>query len=227
MVFKRRNPRSYVQIVAESFYPRGGWRRASRYVGHRLRRLPDPAHKISRGIAAGVFVCFTPFFGFHFLISAAVAWMIRGNILAALLATFFGNPITFPIIAAISLDLGSRILGRPVAQMSELAQGFGNLWRGLLSFFTPYPVNWHQLGDFFERIFIPYLVGGLIPGLIAGTAAYFLSKPVIQTYKAARRKRIDAKIRKRRAQLAANRTEAPAQSKPIASDRDDVPAQAD
>jgi hypothetical protein len=66
-VFKRRTPRSYVQIVGEAFYPRGGWTRAAWYVAHRLRRLPDPAHRISRGIFAGVFVSFTPFYGLHFL----------------------------------------------------------------------------------------------------------------------------------------------------------------
>ncbi|MEO0916105.1 MAG: DUF2062 domain-containing protein, partial [Pseudomonadota bacterium] len=110
MVFKRRTPRTYFELVSESFYPRGGWRRASQYVVHRLRRLPDPAHKISRGIAAGVFTSFTPFFGLHFIFSAALAWIMRANILAALLATFVGNPLTFPIIAAISMEIGSFIL---------------------------------------------------------------------------------------------------------------------
>ena len=66
MVFKRRTPKTFGRAFIETFYPRGGWGRAVRYVVHRLRRLPDPAYKISRGIAAGVFTSFTPFFGFHF-----------------------------------------------------------------------------------------------------------------------------------------------------------------
>src|SRR6056297_3944816 len=103
MVFKRRTPKSWLQFIAEAFWPRGGWTRATRYVVHRLRRLPDPAHKISRGIAAGVFACFTPFFGLHFVIATALAFVLRGNLMAALLATFFGNPLTFPIIAAVSM----------------------------------------------------------------------------------------------------------------------------
>ncbi|PID35058.1 MAG: hypothetical protein CR964_01765, partial [Rhodobacterales bacterium] len=36
----KRNPRSYLRIIAEFFYPRGGWYRAAGYVLHRLRRLP-------------------------------------------------------------------------------------------------------------------------------------------------------------------------------------------
>ena len=89
MVFKRRKPKSYYEAFTESLYPRGGWRRATQYLVHRVRRLPDPAHKISRGIAAGVFACFTPFFGLHFVVATLIAILLRGNIMAALLATFF------------------------------------------------------------------------------------------------------------------------------------------
>ena len=104
MVFKRRTPRTYAEAILRSLYPRGGWRRAVQYIIHRVRRLPDPAHKIARGIAAGVFTCFTPFFGLHFFFAAWIALLIRGNVMAALLATFFGNPITFPIIAAVESE---------------------------------------------------------------------------------------------------------------------------
>lgn len=88
----KRNPRSYVQIVTEFFYPRGGWLRAARYVGYRLTRLPDPAHRISRGIAIGIFITFTPLFGVHIVTAAILALLLRANVLAAVLATFFGNP---------------------------------------------------------------------------------------------------------------------------------------
>ena len=97
MVFRRRDRRPIKTIVSEFFLPRGGWSRAAQYVVHRLSRLPDPPHRIARGIFAGVFISFTPFFGFHFLGAAAIAWSLRGNILAALLATFFGNPLTTPL----------------------------------------------------------------------------------------------------------------------------------
>ena len=112
-MFKRRDPKTWLRTFVEFIYPRGGWKRAASYVGHRLRRLPDPPHRIARGIAAGVFVCFTPYFGFHFFLAAGLAWVMQGNVVAALLATFFGNPLTFPIIAAISLELGQWMLGTP------------------------------------------------------------------------------------------------------------------
>ncbi|MDJ1008905.1 MAG: DUF2062 domain-containing protein [Paracoccaceae bacterium] len=207
MVFKRRTPRSWLQFIAEGFWPRGGWARASRYVVHRLRRLPDPAHKISRGIAAGVFVSFTPFFGFHFLISAAIALMIRGNVLAALLATFVGNPITFPIFASIAMEIGSWVLGTPHIGAPGVIASFSNasaeLWHNFTAIFTPEVMHWGRLGAFFEVVFLPYLVGGILPGLLAGAAAYFLSHPVIVAYQKARIKRQKARYEKKRAKAAA------------------------
>ena len=110
MVFKRRTPRTWLQVIAEGFWPRGGWNRAVYYVVHRLRRLPDPPHRIARGIAAGVFVCFTPFFGFHFFLATLLAIIMQGNIFAALMATFVGNPLTFPFWIWIANRVGHKVL---------------------------------------------------------------------------------------------------------------------
>ena len=201
-MFKRRTPKSYVQIVGEAFYPRGGWTRAAWYVVHRLRRLPDPAHRISRGIFAGVFASFTPLFGFHFLIAAMVAWSIRGNILAALLATFAGNPLTFPFIAAISVELGSWMLGKPPIPLPRILMSFsrasGEIWANIQAIFTPATAEWGRLSYFFSDIFLPYLIGGIIPGIIAGLVAYWLSNPIIASYQRGRIRRLKVRFEKRR-----------------------------
>ena len=55
---------------------------------------------------------FTPLFGLHFVFAAALAWVMGGNMVAALLATFVGNPVTFPLIAAVSMEVGTWLLGR-------------------------------------------------------------------------------------------------------------------
>ncbi|MFV0473483.1 MAG: DUF2062 domain-containing protein, partial [Pikeienuella sp.] len=73
MVFKRRDRRSWLRIVGESFWPRGGWGRAALYVQHRIRRLPDKPQRIARGISCGVFVSFTPLYGLHFIAAFFVA----------------------------------------------------------------------------------------------------------------------------------------------------------
>ena len=58
MVFKRRDKRTWWQAISDFVWPKGGWARAFHYVKHRLRRLPDPPHRIARGIFAGIFVTF-------------------------------------------------------------------------------------------------------------------------------------------------------------------------
>ncbi len=203
-MFRRRTPRSTLAAVGRTLWPRGGWLRAVRYVVYRLRRLPDPAYKISRGIACGVFVCFTPFFGLHFLIAAGVAWLIGGNVLAAILATFTGNPITFPIIAGLAVQLGSRILNEPAPMpLGRVFDAFSRvsveLWVNLQAVVTGRPVHWAHMDSFFEHVFLPYLVGGIGPGIVAAVLAYAVSRPVINAYQNARIARLRAKVAERRA----------------------------
>ncbi len=202
MVFKRRKPKTYYETISQSVYPRGGWRRATQYVMHRVRRLPDPAHKISRGIAAGVFACFTPFFGLHFVIAAAIAYALRGNIMAALLATFFGNPLTFPIIAAVSMELGLWMMGQPPIPLYQIAGAFSDaaveLWRNFMALFSDMPTRWGNLSGFYWQFFLPYLIGGIIPGIITAVAAYFLTEPVLHAYQKARLARLKKRFAKKR-----------------------------
>ncbi len=206
-MFKRRTRLPAWQAAVQFFYPRGGWTRAVSYVVHRLRRLPDRPHRIARGIFAGIFVSFSPLFGFHFILAAILAWAIRGNILASLIATFFGNPITFPIIMSVSVELGNWMLGQPGGmQIPQVVAAFSRasveLWHNFASLFNDDVAHWTSLGRFFWRVFLPYLVGGLIPGFITAMAGYYLSLPVISAYQKRRQKKIRERFDKVRADLA-------------------------
>ncbi|MBP6677793.1 MAG: DUF2062 domain-containing protein [Paracoccus sp.] len=198
-MFKRRKPRSYSQLATQMIYPRGGWRRASQYVMHRIRRLPDQPQRIARGFAAGIFVSFTPLFGFHFMTAALVAWAIRGNIVAALLGTFVGNPLTFPFIAVLSISLGRWILGvegklLPHRIFEEFARASRELWDNLLAPFSDSTVHWQNFDYFWHNYFLPYVVGGIGPGLIASVIGYYLTLPVIRAYHKRRARKMAARI---------------------------------
>ena len=200
MVFRRREKRSWLRIAAELLWPRGGWGRAAQYVQHRLRRLPDKPDRIARGIFAGVFVSFTPLYGLHFVAAAVVAKIMNGNILAALLATFFGNPLTFPLIAWASLSLGTWILGieRRVDEADTLARKFsaaaGDLWHNLGAVFTDAEAHWDGLNRFFFEVFFPYFVGGILPGIVAATISYYLARPLITAYQNRRKIKLQRKL---------------------------------
>ncbi len=201
MVFRRRDKRPIWKIVAEFFFPRGGWWRAAQYIRHRLHRLPDPPHRISRGIWAGVFTTFTPFYGLHFFIAVILARLMQGNIVAALLATFFGNPLTYVPIAMVSLGTGHWLLGTefdPVSAERSLALKFGDAWADLwLNFkaiLTGQPQDWHRLSLFYDEVFFPYMIGGIIPGIITASICYYLAVPVIRAYQNRRKGRLKAKL---------------------------------
>ena len=208
-MFRRREKRSWLQLIADSLYPRGGWGRAASYVLHRLRRLPDPPYRIARGIFAGVFVTFTPLYGLHFFLAALIAWAVRGNILATLLATFFGNPLTYVPIAVVSLQTGHFLLGTefdPEVDRSFVGKFFdagGEFFWNIYAGVTGRRSNWDALAPFYNDVFLPFLVGGIIPGLIAGLISYYLSAPVIAAYQKRRISRLRQKAEKRLAKRAA------------------------
>lgn len=205
MVFKRREKRSWLQIIADGLYPKGGWRRAFLYIRHRLHRLPDTPHKIARGIGAGVFTTFTPFYTLHFVVAALLARLMNGNVLAAILATFFGNPLTYIPIGVISLKTGHFLLGSHFDEdvdKSLVDKFFGaasDLVDNLLALFTDADANWTHLSLFYHDVFYPYMIGGIIPGVIAGVTAYYLSLPVITTYQKRRRAKLKKKLEELRA----------------------------
>lgn len=200
MVFKRRDRRSPIQIASEFVYPRGGWTRAFHYVKHRVRRLPDTPERIARGIGAGVFAAFTPFYGLHFLVAAIGARLINGNILAALSGTFFGNPLTYVPIGVICLQTGHFLLGTEFEKsetrglMGKFADAMGDLKNNFFAMFTDRVADWHGLGIFYNEVFYPYMIGGVLPGLLAGVICGYLSLPLIRTYQQRRRARIKAKF---------------------------------
>lgn len=189
-------------MILETVYPPGGWGRAFNYVYHRLKRLPDPPHRIARGISAGMLLTFSPLFGAHIPGAALLAWGMRGNMIAAMLTTMSGNPITFPFIAVGCLSTGNWMLGMDThIRFHEISASFrragSELWWNLKAIFTPNTAHWNGLADFFRDIFLPYLLGGLLWGAIAAIAAYALAHRAIDAYQRRRSRLLQARLQQR------------------------------
>ena len=111
-VFQRREKMSTSQRTARLLWPAMGWRRVYRYYKHRIGRLPGTPYFIAAGFATGAAVSFTPFMGFHLILSALLTFVLRGSLLASAIgATLFGNPWTFPFIWIGTYELGAKIMG--------------------------------------------------------------------------------------------------------------------
>lgn len=185
-MFRRRDPLPLWGRLREALSPRKGWRRGLEYLGRRMQRLPDTPHRIALGFGCGVLASFTPFFGFHFILAATIAFVLRGNLLASAIGTFFGNPVTFPFIAATAMTIGQTVTGLGIEKPAD-GFGFGWLWQNL------------------DAIFVPYLVGGLAPGLATATVTYFLLRPVVAAYQDRRRLKLMARAKDRLRRSAAAR----------------------
>ena len=114
--------------------------------------------------------------------------MFRANVLASLIGTFVGNPITFPIITVFNLKLGEWILGSSEYSSDDggkIFEGFLDFIFDLQKFFTEGLIGENsgpRMNEFFNGVFIPYSIGGLILGISIAIISYFLLRPLVSTY---------------------------------------------
>ena len=193
-MFKRAKPMTWGKWARHQIYPKGGIKRAAAYLWHRLRRLPDPPHRIARGVFVGTFVNFPPIFGIQIPAAALLAWVLRGNVLAAVLGTLLSNPITTPLIALVSLNLGHGMLGTSESisvngVFAAFAGAGQDLWHNLGAAFTQETAHWDGLILFWQRIYFPYLIGSILPGLATSALFAWATVPLVTAAQALRRKR--------------------------------------
>lgn len=174
-MFKRSQPLAFRQKISRLFWPQGGWKRYGNYLLLRLHRLKGTPRSIAAGVACGVAISFTPFVGFHMILAAATAWLVRGNILASALGTIIGNPWTFPFIWLSVLYTGRHMLGmsdHPDTQVDFL-KFFEKGTRALMSF---------DFSLFFQDIWPilwPMMVGCIPYYIFFWGLSYFLTKKAL------------------------------------------------
>lgn len=170
-MFKRRIQRTFVQKARELVLPASGYRRALLYLWYRLVRLNASPHTVALGFAVGVYMSFSPFLGFHLALSGLFAWLLRVNIAASMLGNFLGNPVTYPLMWAAVYETGAVVLGK--------ASGMQGVDLSLLKF---------DAASFWE-LFLPFLVGSIPIGVLAGLVFYFPVKSGVAHFQAVRRAR--------------------------------------
>jgi uncharacterized protein (DUF2062 family) len=191
VVFKRREKLGWGAWLREQVYPRGGFKRATRYVVHRMRRLPDQPHRVARGVFAGSLIGFLPLPGLQFLAAWGAARLIRGNVLAALLGTFNTNPLTTPPFAVFSVWLGHWMLGIEAPLngkyiLDALENAGHDLWFNFTALFGPEKAQWDGLIQFWNEIYLPWFIGALGPAILISGVAYYVTIPLVEAYQKAR-----------------------------------------
>lgn len=155
-------------------WPRMGVRRYASYLWHRLGRMQGTSHSIAAGFAAGAAMSMTPLMGLHFIVSAALAWVTRGNIIVSAIGTAIGNPWTFPFIWLWTYKIGSWMMGvdpedRPFRNFS-----FNDALHEPLVALKP--------------IWLPMLLGSIPTAIVTWCLFYWPLKHLLERY---RRQRIE------------------------------------
>lgn len=219
----KRNNRTMLAKLRGFFWPHIGWRRAAKYLGHRIARLPGTPYSIAAGFACGAAVSFTPFFGLHFLFAALLALALRANVLASAFGTIVGNPWTFPLIYAAAHPLGQAILGRDGVASATVGDVMHDAKRvcGLVWDLVLVRLGWHddptlsaftvkaQLAHTFHRawdIALPWTVGGAPIGLLCSLVCFVIVYKLVILHRTRRleRRRARELRRAQRAQAAAS-----------------------
>ncbi len=181
MLFKRRDKEPFFRRMGQMIWPRAGWSRASQYVGHRLGRMGASPYSIAAGVATGVAVSFTPFLGLHILAAAIFCLVVRAHVLSSTIGTLIGNPWTFPLMFALTGNVGAAILGEP---LGDLVPSWD--WNAL----------WDNPGSYLLTLLgtlKPFIVGGLPVAAVAWLITYSLVKRGLVRYRLRRLRRINAK----------------------------------
>jgi len=173
MLFRRREVPGYWERFKLWLWPRVSWRRSALYYLKRILRLSGTPYAVAMGAAVGAGVAFTPFLGFHLLIMAGVAWLVRGNVIAGAIASCVGNPITFPFIWAGSYRLGKLMLGESVSGAPA------RLGHDL------FEKSWDQLWPLLK----PMTVGSIPLGLAVGCVVYLIVHKAVSAYREGRSQR--------------------------------------
>jgi uncharacterized protein (DUF2062 family) len=174
MLFRRREAESFLERMRVHVWPRRSWSRSSRYVVYRLRRLSDTPHAVALGFAIGVFTAATPYLGTHMVMAALLAWIIGGSVVAALLGTFLGNPLTYPLLWYSTYEVGNLMLRGKVDQKTiDLS---GGIFQKSLDQLWP--------------ILKPMTLGSIPVGLALAALSYVLVRPMVDAYKHRRRREL-------------------------------------
>lgn len=176
-------------------WPAMGWRRLAVYLLKRLVRLPGTPHNIASGFACGAAISFTPFVGFHIVLSMLLAWLLRGHLIAAVVGTVVGNPWTFPFIWLATYKVGQILLGSSEAASWPAVTMFRHVVTDLGGLVWPTLTGENTWGALKEvlrdlrALIWPMFIGSIPLAVIAWIVSYVPLAKAIDAFHQAREKR--------------------------------------
>jgi uncharacterized protein (DUF2062 family) len=158
------------------------WRRIREKFTGVLHLDEEPA-RLAAGMAVGMFIGVTPFYGLHTLLALAAAFLFRLNKAATVTGAWINLPWSAPFVYAFSLKLGEAVLSGDFSQFSWAGvAGLAESARGALrgspreNFVAFYQVFWDMLFTASKPLF----VGTTLVGLVLGVVTYFVTLEAVR-----------------------------------------------
>jgi len=160
--------------------------RTAKYYYLKFLRLQGDPHSLAMGVAIGLFVGITPTIPLHSALIIILAWPLRGNILAALVAaTAVSNPVTWLPQYYFSWRLGNWLL--PGHLSWDRIQSLLGLFASRASFKQSLVL----LGQMGLEAAVVMLLGGILLAIPFTCAGYILT---FKFFRAIRKKRMEKHI---------------------------------
>ncbi len=139
---------------------------------------------LARGVGLGFFICFAFPFGTHLTLGIPTAFLLRANKFLTILFTFVSNPYTLPFIWPAQCWIGAMLMGRHLA-LRTIEEEFAHL----LS--SPSIAAFKELG---AELLWPFLLGGLVLGILFGIPSYFTALGMIQAHRKRKEKALRLRL---------------------------------
>jgi uncharacterized protein (DUF2062 family) len=154
---------------------RRGWRVGAMAV-RRVLHLEDTPYRIAAGCAGGIFSSTLPIFGQAF-VGMAVAWLLRGNVIASLPWTFISNPLT-----TLPIWYGGYRLGAWIWPGDAVVISYGALMERLQAFEQAgWQGGWSLMGTTLLDILGPLWLGTTLLGLALAIPGGLMMQAVVTT----------------------------------------------
>lgn len=161
----------------------GKTKRFTRLLYLKVLRIQASPHNIAMGLAAGVFVGLLPVLPFQIVLAVSLAFLLKGNKIAAALGTWVSNPLNWVPFYLLFYHVGNTILPFEAPP------------------FDPQNLEIAQMLDAGWKLFAVMMLGGVIVATPSAIASYFLTVKVITMY---RKKKAERAAQKRKNALARN-----------------------
>ncbi|MEM0913209.1 MAG: DUF2062 domain-containing protein [Planctomycetota bacterium] len=152
-----------------------------RYWYRRIVALRATPHQIAMGTAVGVFLAFTPTFGFQMVLALAVAFAFRLSKPATIIPVWISNPITLVPVYGTTYALGAMFWpGETIADLPAVLSRFSNVSALDLESLR------QALRDFWDVGTIlmgPLWIGAFIVGVPLGVITYPVTRRGVIAYR--------------------------------------------